>query len=316
MFNHKRRHIVVSISSGTHYLRGQVPNTIKESSTGPMNTVWYPSWQVQAGVAPIVPKYVDQVYLSMGKLDIVDGKPTVDGLQFPGGDEGTAIKDFVQACKNQGVKVVLSIGGHGSNLDYNDCWNNLTSDNVQEFGTMLASYCQEMGLDGIDFDWEPSQQYWDQAHGQLVGQLSQATKQAGEKLGLDLVTTLDVDLSTYWTNRAGWVLDAAGKGGLDGVNIMAYYDFSSQMTEWIDGWKNFTAPYGIDTSKVTVGMSSNLPDSVAQIASWAFDPEKGGGLSTGLWVWDPGQTAASNKITETIWNIYHSSSNAPAIAGS
>ncbi|MCP4216399.1 MAG: hypothetical protein GY765_17245, partial [bacterium] len=245
-----------------------------------------------------VPGNVNSVYLMVGKLDVVDGKYVVNGLQGALAVEEN-LKNFIKACHDKKMTVQLSIGGHGGGLPgYQDCWDLLTDANVDKFADALAAFCKTTGLDGIDFDWEPASDEATKARGNLVGDLIAKLKGKNSKLQTSLCT----NASFWWHNQAEYVYGTAGTN-LDVHNIMAYYK-SEEVKPWLEDWIPWDEKKGIAKAQINVGMdclSPALADNIKTFAGLA----KSMGLSTNLWNWNPKKVDYSNKYTKIVWDIYN-----------
>jgi hypothetical protein len=257
------------------------------------NAVWYTTWRLQPDQPPPIPQGVNLVNLFVGALSPTEG---VTGLQGPFANPDI-LRQFVHDCNMRGIKVCVSIGGHGGN--YDSTWDQLNSGNVSTFATALKNFCDSTGVQGIDFDWEPDS--WTQDQGTLVGQLIKGFKDIS-----GLQTSLCTNSGPAWEEQESWVFDAAknadGSSSIDRLNIMAYYP-ASEAEGWINdpgGWEDFAKKYGLSRAQITVGMLGNASD-LQQFSQW----DKAQGLSTSLWFWDPGAVDQSNQETEEVWDIYH-----------
>ncbi len=273
------------------------------SANSLINGVWYVGWRLQPTDIPPIPEDVNLVNLFVGELDPVNG---VGGLQGPF-STSAGLQSFVKNCHAKNIPVMVSIGGHGG--DYDNTWNQLTSDNIPQYAKALAQFCSTNGVDGIDFDWEPDT--YTQAQGTLVGQLIQQFKALSPNSQASLCT----NSATCWETQAGWVFQGAETedkiNPIDRINIMAYYP-ASEMEPYIEGpggWEDWVKQFN-PPPKITVGMLSDATD-LQKFSE--FDNQQG--LSTGLWYYDPANPSGSNAADATPWDIYHpgaSSSASPA----
>lgn len=110
---------------------------------------WYerPATGGGATVLAATPPWVDLVGLAFAKPDLVypgdlDLSQTGLAYRFP----GTVLRDAVAALKARqpGTRVLLSVGGHGY-----DRWDRLDAG-------MIARLVGDLGLDGVDIDFEPA----------------------------------------------------------------------------------------------------------------------------------------------------------------
>lgn len=261
-----------------------------------VNDGWYIDWTTWQ--FPI-PEGLNTVNIFVGELAIVNGQPTINGLD---GMEANLVS-FVTACHAKNISVKVSIGGGGGS--YDNCWDLLTQDNIDAFAKGLADFCQTNGVDGIDFDYE---EYKSSDQEALVGTLIKQFKAEGKNRGLNLQTSLCTNAgfgtSYPWQAVVQNILDAAG-GSVDRLYIMSYYQPMDQEQGWITGWAQWLKNrYGMDASQVTVGLDdfdANAYD-IGAFAKWAATQ----GFSTGYWAWNPATPDKSNQSALTIYNAYHS----------
>ena len=123
------------------------------------NGTWYLDYR--SWTDPI-PEGVNCVNLFEGKLDIVNGQYTIDGLNSL---QVNQLKTFIEECHNHvpPIAVKVSLGGAGGQTVYNNTWDQLMNPDgtanptaIQGFAAGMASFCHEYGIDGIDFDYGTS----------------------------------------------------------------------------------------------------------------------------------------------------------------
>ncbi|MEW7281196.1 glycosyl hydrolase family 18 protein [Aquimarina sp. 2201CG1-2-11] len=134
------------------------PDTTNPNPTEPIILGYFPSWSenwVAAGQPENssklrdIPRHVTHVFLAFAKPNLTYTKGSMDisttGIQTPYG--GTTLQESVAVLKTKGIKVILSIGGEtywGSSDAYNI--------NYQQIKDLV----DDMGFEGIDWDYEPN----------------------------------------------------------------------------------------------------------------------------------------------------------------
>lgn len=269
------------------------------------NACWDIDWTTHWDIGTtLVPEGVNMVNLFVGGLALTNGVPAlVDNcLTAP------VFQAFVKQCNEKGVGVKISIGGAESGI-YGNCWDVLTSNNVNAFAQMLTSACSTLGLAGVDFDYE---EYASPAQEQLVGQLIRQCKTVNPALQTSLCTNAGFGDQYQWPGVVQNIMDAAvdpvsGKCTLDRLYIMSYYDPMSAEQGWVTQWAQWTKQrYNFEASQITVGIDdfdAHAYD-IGQFAAWAGQQ----GYSTGYWAWNPATPTQSNQSSNEIFNSYKNKS--------
>lgn len=261
------------------------------------NACWYIDWT--SWDFP-VPSGVNVVNIFVGKLDVVDGTPSVSGF---GNMNLLKLQDFVTKCSLAGVGCKISIGGGGGS--YDNCWDLLTDDNISLFAQGLAKFCHENQLLGVDFDYEENSK--DPGQCARVGALIKAFKKQDSSLQTSLCTNASF---SGWSDKVKAIMDAAVDGDsccLDRLYVMSYYDPMVSEQAWLSQWLSFLKTrYNMDASRLTVGIDNfdaNAYD-ISKMAAWAATQ----GMSTGFWAFDPSQLVKSNASTNQIKEAYDTAS--------
>jgi len=264
------------------------------------NACWYIDWT--AWDFP-VPEGVTTVNLFVGNLTVdSSGNLVVGGF---GNMDQAKMQTFIQACQAQGITVKISIGGGGGS--YDNCWNVLTDANVESFGQQLSSYCQNLGLQGVDFDCEEFHSATDNpAQQALVGRFIKAFKRANPELQTSLCTNAGFGDSYPWQGIVQNIMDAATDSSgcaLDRLYIMSYYNDIASEQAWILAWAAWAKTrYNLSAAQITFGIDDFDAHAynIADMARWAGQQ----GFSTGYWATNPATIAQSNQSTTTIKNAY------------
>lgn len=295
-------------------MSNSVNNYPQQQSSSPSieNGVWeldYRSWNDP------IPEGVTTVNLFEGKLDIVNGKYTIDGLNAL---QDGQLLSFIQKCHahNPPITVKISLGGDGGQSIYNHTWDQLmTSDGqpdetaVQAFAQGMADFCHQYGVDGIDFDYEedadlgPGTPYA-LAQETAVGQLIGAFKAQDSSFQTSVCTNAGF---SSWEAPLQRIFAAATQNGvcaIDRLYIMSYTDFLSNEEGWINQWAQWASTnYGMDPAQISVGIDPTSGSyNYDQLAQWAAQE----GYSSCMWAWDPGSDPnTENGYSNDIWNDYH-----------
>lgn len=265
------------------------------------HSCWYIDWT--SWDFP-VPEGVNLVNLFVGKLDVVDGYPSVSGF---GTLTDEKLREFVNNCRAKGVDVKVSIGGGGGS--YDNCWDVLTDSNVQDYAQGLADYCKQRGIVGVDFDYE---EMGDTAQQERVGTLIRKFKDIDPSLQTSYCTNAGF---LTWLARNKAILDGAtdpstGKCALDRFYIMTYYDPLNNEQAWTEQWVQWLGDeYGMTPNQIGVGIDNFDAHAydIGEFAEWAGRK----GLSTGYWCWNPADPTFSNISANTILNSYNEAAAPP-----
>ncbi len=273
---------------------------INPPQTNAQNATYYEAWQISANNIP-VPENVNSVYLAMGGVEMINGVLTVlpagEGNTVFNNNDLTALKNWIGQCNAKGVKVYLTIGGNGGT--YDNIWDGLLGSDgqvdpskAQAWGQALASYCTNIGLSGIDFDWEEINTSDPSSAASLGNAVGCAIKDFKEDAP-NLQTSIAVNGSAdYWGQFYESLFDAAGKGNIDRVNVMDYYD-SSLAEGFAESWGKWAEAHGMSNSQINItsdtacGLSSDQ-----KLEQWAHN----NGYGTNLWAFDAANTEWSNSF--------------------
>lgn len=230
-----------------------------ESTQQIENSVWVKNW----GPFPDpnnLPPGVNTINIFEGKIDFVNGQWIIDGLDW----SSAQLTQYIDACHAKGITVKISLGGAGGQAIYNNTWDQLNSSNVAQMGQGLAAFCKQLGVDGIDFDYE--EQKSDEQR-TLVGQLIGYFKQSNPDLQVSVCTCAGNEgPNSQWPQYLSQILDAAkatygGTCPVDRIYVMSYdYSMGSSAATlaadetFMENWATFGAQYGIDPSQISVGV--------------------------------------------------------------
>jgi len=260
------------------------------SPTSIEHACWYLDWRSQQ--TP-VPENVNMVNVFVGTIGLKDGKPYMGGFEAITLPE---LKAFAADCAAKDIKVKVSIGGSGGS--YDNCWDVLTSENIQEFAQMMVDFCHEYNLAGVDFDYEEFKAEQEPLVGQLIKEF--------RTLGPDLQASLCTNAGSYWQKDVQRILDPTkvnGKSLLSRLYIMDYTGTLEIAEGYVTPWISWVKDnYKMSPSQVTVGMAGlNGPTySLADFSEWTAKE----GLSTNYWAWDPAAPSTSNERTLEILSNY------------
>lgn len=294
-----------------------VPQSSASSAPNIENGVWYLDYR--SWTDPI-PEGVTTVNLFEGKLDIVNGQYTIDGLNAL---EDNQLQAFIQECHNHQPPIALkiSLGGDGGQAIYNHTWDQLMGADgrpdpakIAAFAQGMADFCHKYGIDGIDFDYEDDA---DIAGGPnspaaiaqetAVGELIKAFKAEDPNFQTSICTNAGFGGSYGWEVPLQRIFDAATTNGtcaIDRLYIMSYTNSLSDEEGWISQWAAWAkSNYGFTPSQISVGIDPTSGSyNYDQLASWAASQ----GYSSCMWAWDPGlDPNTENGYSNDIYNHYH-----------
>ncbi len=129
--------------------------TSKSALTEPIVLGYFPSWS-ESWAAPgqgsklrDIPEHITHVFLAFAKPNLRYVKGSLDisdtGIQTPYG--GDTLKESVAALKTKGINVILSIGGE-------TYWGTSDAYNIEY--QQIKDLVDDMGFEGIDWDYEPN----------------------------------------------------------------------------------------------------------------------------------------------------------------
>jgi len=280
---------------------------ISSTPTKVENGTWYVDWT--SWNTP-VPQGVSTVNLFVGNMHVDSaGKPIIDG--FGTLSQNYAQMDtFIKACHAQGIAVKVSLGGGGGS--YDNCWDALTSANVQSFSQTLANFCNTHGVDGVDFDCEEFTSGTDRpAQQALVGTFIKDFKMINPNFQTSLDTNAGFGPYFPWQGVVQNIMNAAlitdpatnkTTSAVDRVYVMSYYNTLADEQGWITGWANWLkTTYNFSPAQITVGLNSaSNAYNVQTFAAWAASK----GYSTSYWEYDPANPTQSNLATNSILTAY------------
>ncbi len=271
------------------------------------HSVWVKNW----GPVPDpnnLPPGVNTINIFEGKIDFVNGKWTIDGLNWT----PAQLKAYVDACHAKGIKVKVSLGGAGGQGIYNNTWDQLTPSNVPDVAKGLAQFCKDNNLDGIDFDYEEQKS---SAQREQVGQLIRFFKQADPTLQASICTCAGNDGSGnyVWSQYLSEILDASknpdGSCPVDRIYVMSYdYNMGTSAAtlaadeKFMLAWKTLGAKYGIDPAHISIGVDPTDPGMTdadrAAFIKFAYL----NGFSTGMW---DQMNYNEGSYTQWVFDQYH-----------
>lgn len=256
------------------------------------NSVWYIDWTSWFNGPPfVIPTNVNMINIFVGELIYgIDGKPTMGGF---GTFTLPQIKSFVDFLAQQEppIHAKVSIGGSGGM--YDRTWDILTSSNYKAFAQGMVDFCHNLGLAGVDFDYESFVSSEQEA---LVGALIKEFKLIDPNLQTSICSNAGFGPNYPWQASVKAILDAAmiapGNCAVDRFYIMSYYNSMSEEIGWIvgsddhGGWANWLITnYGFNRSRISVGIDdfdAHAYDPAA-FKAWALSE----GFSTAHWAFDP-----------------------------
>lgn len=288
---------VTGKTAGTYYYRvtassataTSVPSNVQSTTVGTVpsagieHAAWYIDWTAWFfGPTYNIPTGVGTLNVFVGELTFdASGNPTLGGF---GNLNPPELDAFVAYCKAQSppIAVKVSIGGGGGS--YDNCWDALTSSNIQAFAQGMVNYCHAHGLSGVDFDYE---EFASAAQETLVGQLILAFKTLDPTLHTSLCT--NAGFST-WMPVIQTIFNAAmiapNNCAVDRLYVMSYYDPIASEEGWITQWANWAIQnYGFTPARISVGIDdfdAHAYDPVA-FYNWAGSQ----GYSTVHWAYNP-----------------------------
>lgn len=272
------------------------------------NGTWYIDWTSRTFP---VPAGVNTVNIFVGNMHLdASGNPVIDGFGAMSQDQAQ-MDAFIQNCKAKGIAVKISIGGGGGS--YDNCWDVLTSSNVQSFAQAFANFCTLHKVDGVDFDVEEFTSAQDKpAQQALVGTLIKDFKSINPAFQTSLCTNAGFGPNFPWPGIVQNILNASMSTnastntkscGVDKLYIMAYFNPLADEQGWVTGWANWLKTnYNFAPSQITVGLNSQSQAyNVSTFAAWAAS----NGFSTSYWEYDPALSSQSNAMTSSILSAYN-----------
>jgi hypothetical protein len=296
--------------SGTYYYRAFATNSSGDSAYSnivsitvandnpipPRDTIEYSVWYIDwtswfDNHQFVIPCCVNMVNIFVGELTYAaDGKPTMGGF---GTFTLPQMKEFVQflAAQEPPIQAKVSIGGSGGMYDHT--WDKLTSANISNFAQGMVDFCHQLGLVGVDFDYEAFASTEQEI---LVGRLIKEFKTLDPNLQTSLCSNAGFGPYFPWQQSVKNILDASmispGNCALDRFYIMSYYNSMIDEINWIvgadgnGGWSNWLETnYGFSRARISVGIDdfdahAYDPDAFRawaanegfSVAHWAFDP--------------------------------------------
>lgn len=176
---------------------------------------YYPSWE---------PGKINTIqYNNLTHINYAFAIPTSDGSLLPL-ENAEAAKQIIQKAHENGVKVLLAVGGwsyNGTPLESTFMSATSTHDKVVKFGNAIIAVAKQYGFDGVDIDWEhprtdgtSKQQYED-----LMVYLSGELHRNNMLLTAAVLSGVTPDGVVYWDSAAqtDTVISV-----VDWFNVMAY----------------------------------------------------------------------------------------------
>lgn len=283
-------------ASGNSAYSNPVSITVENSNPIPPSStieysVWYIDWTSWFTGPFVIPSGVNMINIFVGELTYgADGKPTMGGF---GTFTIPQLKAFVQFLgeQNPPIQAKVSIGGGGGMYDHT--WDKLTSSNIGAFAQGMVDFCHEIGLSGVDFDYEAFASAEQEA---LVGRLIKEFKLLDPSLQTSLCSNAGFGPNFPWQQSVKNILDstmiAPGNSALDRFYIMSYYDPMSAEIGWIvgpdgnSGWAGWLiANYGFTRARIAVGIDDFDAHAYdpAVFRAWAISQ----GFSVAHWAFDP-----------------------------
>lgn len=199
---------------------------------------YYPSWE---------PGKINTIqYNNLTHINYAFAIPTSDGSLLPL-ENASAATQIIQTAHQNGVKVLLAIGGwsyNGTPLEATFMSATSTQDKVVKFGNAIIAMAKQYGFDGVDIDWEhprtdgTSKQQYEALMVYLKGEL----KKSNMLLTAAVLSGVTPEGVIYWDSAAqtDTVINT-----VDWFNVMAYdggdgirhstYDFAVLSANY---WKN------------------------------------------------------------------------------
>jgi hypothetical protein len=259
---------------------------------------------------------VNTINIFVGQLDIVDGKPTIDGysMDTPGLPGGTgmfpskkALTDFITRCKEKGINVKLSIGGADGN-PFGESWKKLTDSNIDDFAKALVDICKQTGAEGIDFDDELE----DTTIAARAGKLAAAFKAQDPDLQASFCVFGGISDSGPMHAVDKVFLENAklkdGQSVIDRVYVMTYYDGCtvSENEQFMKGWATWLkSNFQFSPSQISIGVDPNDPNTLPTtgLKSW-IEFAKENGFSTAIWDNQGSYDYIKNDWGDIVKNLY------------
>lgn len=264
------------------------------------NSTWVEDWTADLDTSSYIDSLaksgVNTINVFCGQLDFQNGQYLIDGFSedTPGRPAGTGafintaqLTDFVQKCKQQGIKVKLSIGGEAGTT-FGNSWNKLSTTNISDYAKALNQFCNTTGAEGIDFDDELA----DTGVAALAGQLAGQLKDLNPNLDLSFCVfgginaqgpTHPVD-SVFLQNAK----TSDGNCAINRIYVMSYYDGCtlSQNEEFMTQWASYLKDnFNMSPSQLSAGVDPNDPTTSyknGSLAEWIQFAAKNG-FSTAIW---------------------------------
>ncbi len=255
---------------------------------------------------PPIPYGVNSVILDFD-YTALDAQKGVSGLTGPF-TKPRVLQNFIDECHRQSppIKVMIKIGGTGGKFE--NTWSQLNSANIDRYSSSLQKFCNNNGLDGIEFNWNTSPSPEGQTS--LIGSLIKDFK-----CNIKGTSPLQATLSCSYGQVGGGLVscdidalfkaatNADGSNAIDHVTMLG--DEDTTMQSDIPAWETFIGSHGLSPSQLTVGMGSTTD--IKGAATW----NKSQGTGTCISNWDPQNVTDSNNETKQVWSIYNQPLNKP-----
>lgn len=176
---------------------------------------YYPSWE---------PSKVGTIqYNNLTHINYAFAIPTSDGSLLPL-ENPDAARQIIQTAHDNGVKVLLAVGGweyNGTPLENTFMAATNTPQKIEKLGNAIIAMAKEYGFDGVDMDWEHPRNDGasKQQYESLMLYLSTELKKQNMLLTSAVLSGVTPEGVVYWDSAAH--TDAV-INAVDWFNVMAY----------------------------------------------------------------------------------------------
>jgi len=153
------------------------------------------------------------------------------------------LREVAREAHASGVKVIVSFDGEHWEENFLPMSSN-EDGSRDRFVENILHYCQENGIDGVDYDWEIGGGFSTEQQA-LYSELVIATKDAFRPHGLS------VSIDAYFRDE----LNAEGIEAVDWMQLMAYEDIE-EMYSMVEYWEARDVP----REKIVIGMAAGWGD--------------------------------------------------------